>query len=120
MLYVNEHYEEILFTHEKKFILEETFNKQNDRVYAWLSKEVRELVPRIKQGHYPASVIVWWDGIISLHFCEKDGKKVTKNYQWNIFKNVVEPLNQTMFQIRPWIFQNHFAPAYNAKNYAIT
>ena len=33
--------------------MEETFNKQNDRVYAWSSKKDRELVPRIQLGHYP-------------------------------------------------------------------
>ena len=41
---------EILFTDEKMFTIEETFNKQNDRVYAWSSKEARELVPRIERA----------------------------------------------------------------------
>ena len=49
---------EILFTDEKIFTVKETFNKQNDRIYAQLSKEARKLMPKIKRGHYPASVMV--------------------------------------------------------------
>ena len=65
LLYGKEHYKEILFTDEKIFTVKEIFNKQNDRVYRWSSKEARDLVPRIERGHYP----VWWgvsyDGITS-------------------------------------------------------
>jgi hypothetical protein len=53
-LYAKELYEEIFLTDEKMFSMEETSNKQNDRVYAWSSKEAHKLVPRIK----PASVVV--------------------------------------------------------------
>ena len=84
---------------------EETFNKQNNRVYARSSEEAHELVPRITWGHYPASVMVWWevsyDGVISLHFCEKGIQTAARNYQWVILTNVVNPLNQSMFQNRP-------------------
>jgi hypothetical protein len=54
-----EDYKEILFIGKNFFIEEETINKQNYRVYAWSSKEVRELVSGIEQGHYAASVVVW-------------------------------------------------------------
>ena len=37
--YGKERYKEILFTDEKIFTVEETFNKQNDRVYTWSSKD---------------------------------------------------------------------------------
>jgi hypothetical protein len=90
-----EHNKEILFTDEKFFTVKETFNKQNNRVYAWSFKEACKLVPRIEFGHYPASVIT------SLHFCEKGVKTVARNYQQDILTNVLEPLNQTMFQNRP-------------------
>lgn len=118
-LYGKEHYKKILFTDEKIFTVEESFNKQNDRVYARSSKEASELVPRIERGHYPASVMVWWgvtyDGVTSLHFCEKGVKTAAKNYQRDILMNVVEPLNQTMFQNKHWIFQQDSAPAHKAK-----
>ena len=95
--------------------MEETFNKHNDRVNTWSSKEARKLVPRIERGHYPASVMVWWGGITSLLFCEKGVKTAARNYQQDILTNVVEPLNQTMFQNRPWIFQQDSAPAHKGK-----
>ena len=48
---------------------------------------------------------VWWgvsyDNITSLHFCEKGVKRATRNYQRDILTNVMEPLNQTMFQNKP-------------------
>ena len=73
------------------------------------SKEAHKLMPRIKWGHYPA----WWgvshDGITSSHFCEKSIKTALRNYQRDILTNVVEPLNQTMFQNRKWIFQQDSA-----------
>ena len=78
---------------EKIFTAEETFSKQNDRVYAQSSKEARKLVPRIEQDHYPASVMFWGDSVTSLHFCEKGVKIAARNYQRNILINVVDSLN---------------------------
>ena len=72
-------------------------------------------MPRIERGYYPASVMVWWVGVTSLHFCEKGVKTVARNYQRDILTNVVEPLNQTMFQNKLWIFQQDSAPAHKTK-----
>ena len=105
LLYGKEHYKEIIFTDEKIFTAEQTFNKQSDKVYTWPSKEARELVSGIEQD----LVMVWWevsyDGINSIHSCEIGAKTETRNYQRDILTNVVESLKQTMFQNRPWIFQ---------------
>jgi hypothetical protein len=67
LFYGKELYKEILYTDEKKFTVEETFNKLNDRVYAWSCKETCKLLPRFERGHY---------------------------YQQDILTNLVEPLNQ--------------------------
>ena len=70
----------------------------------WTNKEnhiaviARELVPRIERGNYSASVMFWWDGVISLHFCEKSVKKAARNYQWYILTNV-DSLNQVYSKI---------------------
>lgn len=53
-------HENILFTDEKIFTVEEVFNKQNDKIYARTSKEAKNTVPRVQRGHHPASVMVWW------------------------------------------------------------
>ena len=51
----------------------------------------------------------------SLHFCKKGIKSAVRNYQRYILTNVVESLNQTMFQNRPWIFQQDSAPVHKAE-----
>ena len=48
----------ILFSDEKIFNIEETFNRQNDKVYAHNSLEAQEKLGRVERGHYLASVMV--------------------------------------------------------------
>ena len=40
---------------------------------------------------------------------------MTKNYQQDILTNVVENLNQTLFQSRAWMFQQDSVPVYKVK-----
>lgn len=74
--------ENILFTDEKIFTVEQVFNKQNDKVYATSSEEAKKTVPRVQRGHHPAFVMVWWGvsnkGVTTLHFCEKESKPVRR------------------------------------------
>ncbi|VVC32817.1 Hypothetical protein CINCED_3A023201 [Cinara cedri] len=76
--YAKNGHRQILFTDEKIFIVEEIFNRQNDRVYARNSREAAKKNQRIERGHHPALVMVWWgvsyEGITQLHFCEQ-GKR---------------------------------------------
>lgn len=117
--YAKNGHRRILFTDEKIFTVEESFNKQNDRVYALSSRHASEVSPRIQRGHHPASVMVWWgvayDGVTELHFCEKGVKTSAKVYQTNVLENVVKPLNKTLFANKPWTFQQDSAPAHKAK-----
>lgn len=117
--YAGAEYRRILFTDEKNFTVEEKFNKQNDRVYARSSKEAAELVPRVQKGHHPASVMVWWgvsyEGVTEVHFCEKGVKTSARVYQESVLERVVKPLNQSLFQNKPWTFQQDSAPAHKAK-----
>lgn len=111
-------YRKILFTDEKIFTIEESFNKQNDRVYAHSSKEAREKIPCVQRGHHPASVMVWWavswDGATSVHFCDVGVKTSAYVYQ-AMLEKVVKPLNSGMFKGKNWIFQQDSAPAHKAK-----
>ena len=75
--------------------MEKTLNKQND-------KEIMLSHPRKPTNWCLVSNevinLVWlrvsYDGVISLHFCEKGIKTAARNYQRDILTNVVEPLNQ--------------------------
>jgi hypothetical protein len=53
-------HENILFTDEKIFTIKEQYNHQNNKIFAQTSREVKEKVPRVKGGHYPSRVMVWW------------------------------------------------------------
>ena len=81
LMYGKECQKEFLFTDENNFTVEETFNKQNDTVFAQSSKEACNVMLRFELGHYPASVMVWWDGVTSLHFCENCIKTAARHYQ---------------------------------------
>lgn len=117
--YAKNAHRQVLFSDEKIFTVEESFNRQNDRVYASSSKKASEIIPRVERGHHPASVMVWWgvsyDGVTSLHFCEKGVKTSAKVYQTTVLENVVKPLSQTMFANKHWTFQQDSAPAHKAK-----
>lgn len=111
-------YRKILFTDEKIFTVEASFNKQNDRVYARSSKDACDKIPCVQRGHHPASVMVWWgvswDGATDIHFCEVGVKTSAAVYQ-EMLEKVVKPLNPSLFKNKPWIFQQDSAPAHKAK-----
>lgn len=109
----------ILFSDEKIFTIEEKFNRQNDRVYAYSSREAAEKIPRVQRGHHPASIMVWWgvsyEGVTQLHFCEQGVKTKATNYHSDVLEKAVKPLNETMFHGEHWSFQQDSAPAHKAK-----
>lgn len=112
-------HENILFTDEKIFTVEEKFNRQNDRVYARTSSEAKKIIPKVQRGHHPSSVMVWWGvshhGVTKLHFCEKGVKTGAKVYQQDILEVMVKPLNSSLFAGQRWVFQQDSAPAHKAK-----
>nr|AEO90418.1 putative MhmaT1 transposase [Misgolas hubbardi] len=118
--FAHNHHRQILFSDEKIFTIEESFNSQNDRVYASTSQEAQDIAPRIMRGHYPASVMVWWgvsyEGATELHFCEKGVKTSAKVYQDTVLEPVVENVNHTLFQHQQWSFQQDSAPAHKARS----
>lgn len=115
----NEH-RNILFSDEKIFTIEETFNKQNDKVYARSSEQASQIAPRVIRGHHPSSVMVWlgasYRGMTEVHFCEKGVKTGALVYQNTVLDKVVKPLTHTLFKNQPWVFQQDSAPAHKAKS----
>ncbi|RVE54275.1 hypothetical protein evm_001102 [Chilo suppressalis] len=57
--YAEKKYQEILFSDEKVFTVEESYNKQNDKMYAHSSEEASNRIPRVQRGHFPSSLMVW-------------------------------------------------------------
>lgn len=112
-------HENILFTDEKIFTIEESYNRQNDKIYAHSSQEAKEIVPRVQRGHHPSAVMVWWgvshQGVTKIHFCEHGVKTGARVYQQDVLEGVVKPLNTTLFDGKPWVLQQDSAPAHKAK-----
>lgn len=76
--YAKNRHREILFIDEQMCIVEEKFNRQNDRVCAHNFREAAEQIQRVERGHRPATVLVWrgvsYEGVTQLHFCEQGVK----------------------------------------------
>lgn len=118
--YAHNGHRRILFTDEKIFTIEESFNRQNDRVYASSSREAREKAPKVQRGHHPSSVMVWWgvsySGATQLHFCEKGVKTSAKVYENTVLEPIVKDLNKSLFRNQNWSFQQDSAPAHKARS----
>ncbi len=99
------------------FSIVESFNKQNDRIYTQPSEDARNKFPRFQRGHHPESVIIWWgisyNHVTLIHFHEKGVKTLDAVYR-NILNDVVEPLNETLFDGEHWVFQQDSAPGHGA------
>lgn len=57
--YAGNNNREILFSDEKIFYVEESYNKQNVTVFAHSSEEASKHVPRVQRAHFPSSLMVW-------------------------------------------------------------
>ena len=116
--HANNGHQSILFTNEKIFTIEESFNRQNDRVYSSSSWEARKVAPRVLRAHHLSSVMVWWrvsySGVTQLHFCEKGVKTGAKVYEDTVLEPTVRGLNTTLFRNKHWAFQQDSAPAHKA------
>lgn len=95
----------ILFTDEKIFTVEASFNKQNDRIYARSVADIPSTKRRVIRSHHPASVMVWagvsWMGKADLHFVQQGVKVSAKNYLADVLVPIVEPLNQSLCSGKP-------------------
>lgn len=57
--YTEKKYREFIFSDEKFFTVEESYNKQNDKVYEHSSEDASNRIPHVQQGHFPSSLMVW-------------------------------------------------------------
>ena len=110
---------DILFTDEKLFSVECSFNRQNDRVLCSTSKGISPVARVVKRTQKPASVMVW-SGITAtgrtpLVFIDQGVKVNTEKYIQDILEGALEPWATTHFQGRHWIFQQDSAPAHKSK-----
>jgi len=82
-------HENILFTDEKSFTIEEHYNNQNKKIYAQTSVEVHS---EDAGRPSPSYVMVWWEvshqGVTTLHLCKKGVKLVSECIQRTCYKEL--------------------------------
>ena len=98
--YAENGHENIIFTDEKIFTIEEQYDSQNDKICAQISCEAKKKVPKVQRGHHPSYVMVLSGcsirGDIS-SFCDKGVKTGARVYQEDVLQGGVKPLNTTLF-----------------------
>lgn len=109
-------WEKILFTDEKLFTLEQSHNRQNDRI--WSSKSPGNAAI-VENRQNPLSVMVWAgicaSGKTPLVFVDQGVKINQEVYRRDILEAVVLPWAQRHFGEEEWTFQQDSAPAHKAK-----
>ena len=110
---------DILFTDEKLFNVEQTFNHQNDRIWSQSVKEASKKGRYVSRKGHPASVMVWAGvtatGKTPLIFVDQGVKVNSQNYLNDILVKEVLPWSRAHFAGRNWTFQQDSAPAHKAK-----
>lgn len=109
-------WENILFTDEKIFTIEQQFNLQNNRIWSSSRPDESAIISR-RQG---AQSVMVWGGICAsgktpLIFVEKGVKLNKENYLRDILQSVVLPWSQQHFENQFWTFQQDSAPSHGAK-----
>lgn len=110
--------ENILFTDEKIFTIEQKINKSNDKVYGKSQILVDKRFKKVTRSHHPSQIMVWAGvsikGKTPLHFVEPGVKMDAKYYQEEVLMKVVKPLNNSLFEGQHWTFQQDSAPSHKA------
>lgn len=111
--------ESIVFSDEKQFRLQETYNRQNNRVYAVRIEDLPVQQRIIQRVQKPASLLVWaavsFRGKFSLHFVPPHQTIDRFYYRDEILRNVLFPEAQRLHLGGDWTFMQDGAPAHTAK-----
>lgn len=110
---------DIIFSDEKLFLLQESHNPQNDRLYAASKATLPVNRKTIQRFQNRSSVMVWGAisrrGRLPLLFLEKGVKIKKENYLQNVLKDHLLPEAQKIFGDEYFLFQQDSAPAHKAK-----
>ena len=110
--------DQIVFSDDKLFTIEEATSKQNDRILALKYSSISEKHLYVKRTQKPQSVMVWAGisakGRTPLIFVPPEVKINSSTYQQLILDPVVKDLSKTMFNKEPFLFQQDGAPAHTS------
>ena len=101
---------------KKIFTVEQSFNRQNDRILTCGVSTMTEDIRNICQTQNPASIMVWAGvsakGKTTLVFVPQGCKINAQTYEEHILEPVVKNLRRDMFQGGQFLFQQDGAPAH--------
>lgn len=111
--------DEIIFSDEKMFVLQDTHNQQNDRVWSVSLDNIPKDKLAVQRFQNHSSVMVWGAiserGKLPLHFVEK-GVKINQDYYiQDVLEAHLLPHAQLMYGKDYFCFQQDSAPAHKAK-----
>ena len=109
----------LVFSDEKLFSVEQFFNKQNDRVWASGKSSISETNFQATRTQGAASVMVWAgvcaSGRTPLVFVPQGVKINAQQYRERILEGCLSPWAHTHFNGTCWVFQQDSAPAHKAR-----
>ena len=110
--------DEIIFSDEKLFTVESSFNRQNDRVLAKSSADIPDSTRSVFRRQKPSSVMVW--AVISKTWKSPiifvpQGVKVNTNVYIDTILTPALQAAKKHFKDKPFIFQQDGAPSHTSK-----
>ena len=114
--------DKILFSDEKLFTIEESSDRQNDRILAYSSNSISNELRFIDRVQRPLSIMVWTgvsaDSRTNLIFIPRGVRINTETYKEMILEAEIKDPGQKLFNNEPWLFQQdlaELAPAHASK-----
>lgn len=111
--------EKVIFSDEKMWLLEESYNSQNDRIYAASIQDIPAKDRIVNRYQNSSAVMVWGavsqKGKLPLIFIEKGVKINSTYYQSEVLESNMKPEADRLYPNGDWIFQQDSAPAHKAK-----
>ena len=108
----------IVFSDEKLWSIEEKHNTQNSRVYAISRDNIPEQYKRVEKSLHPKTVMVWAGisgrGKIPIVFLPEGAKINAILYQELVLSKHVSRIGNTFMKGNHWLFQQDGAPAHTA------
>jgi hypothetical protein len=111
--------ENVLWSDEKLFTIEESTNRQNDCILSSTSSAIPEHFKYVDRNHHPASVMVWAgvsrNARTELIFVPQGVKISAQTYRQLILEPVLKEAGKKLFRNADWTFQQDGAPAHTAR-----
>lgn len=111
--------EKIVFSDEKMWMLQESYNAQNDRIYSISINDVPQNVRTVQRYQNSSAIMVWGavshNGKLPLIFVDKGTKINAEFYQREILAAHLKPEADRLYPNADWCFQQDSAPSHKAK-----